>query len=175
MRVSKRCRVKSGGTSRPHLVSRVRCFLVISADDVGEWHVLDRATPHAPLLQLVTFLERLPLSMLAPHITWLSHAYKPSTSTSIGLMISVTVASYYWNRPSSGSYTGNSAGNELLRLAGDADEVDAVAVAAAIGEVVAKVGAGGGNGLAVLQHTHVVPHDLLVPETGRSGRREGLS
>ena len=46
----------------------------------------------------------------------------------------------------------------------DADEVDAVAVAAPVRQVVAQVRARGGDGLAVAQAPHVLPHHLVVAE-----------
>eukprot|EP00631_Chrysoreinhardia_giraudii_P002521 CAMPEP_0197416436 /NCGR_PEP_ID=MMETSP1170-20131217/2744_1 /TAXON_ID=54406 /ORGANISM="Sarcinochrysis sp, Strain CCMP770" /LENGTH=271 /DNA_ID=CAMNT_0042943331 /DNA_START=113 /DNA_END=925 /DNA_ORIENTATION=+ len=55
-------------------------------------------------------------------------------------------------------------------FAGDGDEVDAVAVALAVGEVVAEVGAGGADGLAVGKNADVVPVDLVVAEGGPAVR-----
>ena len=47
---------------------------------------------------------------------------------------------------------------------GDTYEVDAVAVAGAVGDVVAEVGAVDRDALAVGQDAHVLPHHLLVAE-----------
>lgn len=57
-----------------------------------------------------------------------------------------------------------------LRLAGDGDEVDTVAVAAPVRQVVAQVRAVNGHALAILETPHVVPHHLLIPERRPSVR-----
>mmetsp|Transcript_2357 Transcript_2357/g.6239 ORF Transcript_2357/g.6239 Transcript_2357/m.6239 type:complete len:200 (-) Transcript_2357:345-944(-) len=54
----------------------------------------------------------------------------------------------------------------LRRVAGDGDEVDAVAVARAVGQIVAQVRAVDADALAIWQHAHVVPVDLGVAERG---------
>ena len=52
------------------------------------------------------------------------------------------------------------------RPARDRDEVDAVAVARAVGQVVPEMRAVGADALAVGQHAHVLPVDLRVAERG---------
>mmetsp|Transcript_15564 Transcript_15564/g.51781 ORF Transcript_15564/g.51781 Transcript_15564/m.51781 type:complete len:268 (-) Transcript_15564:93-896(-) len=52
------------------------------------------------------------------------------------------------------------------RPAGDRDEVDAVPVASPVREVVTEVRPRHGHRLAVLEHSRVLPHNLLVAEGG---------
>eukprot|EP00619_Florenciella_sp_RCC1007_P011265 CAMPEP_0205908434 /NCGR_PEP_ID=MMETSP1325-20131115/3214_1 /ASSEMBLY_ACC=CAM_ASM_000708 /TAXON_ID=236786 /ORGANISM="Florenciella sp., Strain RCC1007" /LENGTH=104 /DNA_ID=CAMNT_0053274635 /DNA_START=252 /DNA_END=564 /DNA_ORIENTATION=- len=61
----------------------------------------------------------------------------------------------------------------LLRPASHRDQVDAVAVALAVGQVVTKVGAVQAHRLAVGEHPHVIPDRLLVAER-RPSMRLGL-
>merc|ERR1711939_678933 len=60
--------------------------------------------------------------------------------------------------------------SSLERLARDTHEVDAVAVAGAVGQVVAEVGAIDADALAIWQHAHVLPVDLAVAEGGPAVR-----
>ncbi len=52
----------------------------------------------------------------------------------------------------------------------DGHEVDAVAVALLVGDVVAQVRAVNAHGLSILEHAHVLPVHLLVP-AGSVGRK----
>ena len=57
-----------------------------------------------------------------------------------------------------------------LRLAGDADKIDAVAISLAVGQVVAKMSARTADGLAVGEAAQVVPEALFITEARPSVR-----
>lgn len=52
----------------------------------------------------------------------------------------------------------------LGRLRGDRDEVDAIPIPAAVGEIVAEVRARERDALAIRQDAHIVPDDLGIAE-----------
>ena len=58
----------------------------------------------------------------------------------------------------------------LERPAGDADQIDAVPIAATVGQIVAEVRAVDRDALSVWQYAHVVPVDLRVAEGGPAVR-----
>lgn len=55
-------------------------------------------------------------------------------------------------------------GSILHRIPGNADQVDAVSVAAAVRQVMSQMGTSQRNGLSIPESTHCIPVDLLVSE-----------
>ena len=48
----------------------------------------------------------------------------------------------------------------------DTDQVDAVSISRAVGEIVTQMRTRGADAFSVLQYTHIIPVDLLIPKAG---------